>query len=228
MSTISIHQPGYLPWLGFFDKIARSDVFVLLDDVQFEKNYFDNRNKIKIVDGWGWLTVPVKYKFGDKLNEVKIDNNQRWAEKHYKALSMNYNKSRYFPEYCQFFKEFYEGNWEKLIDLNVAFINFAVEKLGMKKEIIKSSELDIKEEKSERLLNICKKLKADVYLSGRFGKNYLNEKDFEENNIKVVYQDFKHPAYPQLYGNFIPELSVVDLLLNCGQESLNIILNDKK
>lgn len=227
MTTVTIHQLGYLPWLGFFDKMAKADIFVLYDDARFEKNYFDNRNKIKTAQGWTWITVPVKYKFGQKLNEVEIENTQRWREKHYKTFLINYNKAPFSPVYLDFFEKIYKKKWERLVDLDITLIKYFAEKLGIKTELIKSSELNCTGEKSQKLLNICKKLNADIYLSGKFGKNYLDEKLFKENNIKVIYQDFKHPIYPQLYGEFIPELSVVDLLFNCGPSSLNILLGEK-
>lgn len=224
MTTVAIHQLGYLPWLGFFDKMAKADIFVFYDDAQFEKNYFDNRNKIKTAQGWTWITVPVKYKFGQKLNEVEIDNAQRWQEKHYKTLLINYNKTPFSPAYLDFFEEIYKKKWEKLVDLNTTLIKYLAEKLGIKTELIKSSELNCAGKKSEKLLNICKKLNADIYLSGKFGKNYLDEKLFKENNIKVIYQDFKYPVYPQLYAEFIPNLSAIDLLFNCGPDSFKILL----
>jgi len=227
MNIVTIHQPGYLPWLGFFDKMARSDIFVLLDDVQFEKNYFDNRNKIKTSQGWAWLTVPVKYRFGQKLNEVEINNEEKWKEKHYKSLLLNYKKSPHFSDYVSFFQKIYEKKWQKLIDLNIALIKYLAKELGFKTKLIRSSELNCQGEKTERLLNICRKLKTDVYLSGKFGKNYLDEEAFRKNNIKVIYQDFQHPVYPQLYGNFIPELSIVDLIFNCGLDSPSIISGNK-
>lgn len=228
MTTVTIHQPGYLPWAGFFDKMARSDVFVFLDDVQFEKNYFDNRNKIKTAKGWAWVTVPVKHSFGQKLNEVAIDNTFRWKEKHYKSLETNYIKAPYFSEHKPFFDEIYnKKDWRKLIDLNLFIIKYIAVKLGLKTKLVNSSELRAKGAKGGRLLDICQKLKADVYLSGRFGRDYLDEKKFEDGGVKVIYQDFKHPSYPQLFGEFASELSIIDLLLNCGPESLRVILGEK-
>lgn len=221
---ITIHQPGYLPWLGFFDKMAKSDVFVFLDDVQYEKNYFDNRNKIKTADGWMWLTVPVKVTFGQKLNEVVIENNLSWREKHWKALQTNYNKAPYFAEHAAFLEKVYQQDWERLIDLNITLITYLAEQLGLKKKIVKSSELHAIGAKSERLLDICLKLGATTYLSGQFGRNYLDEQKFTEKGVKVIYQDFKHPVYPQLYGGFFSALAIIDLLCNCGPKSLRVLL----
>ena len=229
MLKISIHQPGYLPWIGFFDKIACSDIFVLLDNVQYQKNYFDNRNKIKTKKGWIWLTVPVKYRFGQKLNEVEIENNIKWPEKHYKTLITNYSRAPYFSEYFSFFDEIYnKRKWKNLIDLNLTLINYIKEKMGIKTKLKRSSEFKTAGEKGDRILEICQKLKADFYLSGKFGRNYLDEKKFEEKNIKVDYQEFEHPVYPQIFGDFIPGLSAIDLLFNCGPESRKYLYNYEK
>lgn len=223
MLTVTIHQPGYLPWLGFFDKMAQSDIFVLLDDVQYEKNWFDNRNKIKTANGPIWLTIPVKVSFGQRLNEVGVENKLPWRRKHYQSICDNYRRTPYFERYQAFFQNLYEQEWNTLIDLNLAIIQYLRQELGLKTKLIRSSGLRTNGQKGDRILEICDQLGADRYLSGQFGRNYLDEKKFEAKNIRVVYQDFHHPVYRQLFGDFLPALAAIDLLFNCGPDSAAIL-----
>ena len=140
MTIVCIRQPGYLPFSGFFKKIQSSDIFVYLDDVQFEKNDWDNRNKIRTSEGSSWLTVPVLHKFGQKLNEIKIANNESWSKKHLKSIQLNYQKSPYFEKYWDGIKSILEKKWEKLIDLNFALIQYVNSELEIVNKTIKSSE----------------------------------------------------------------------------------------
>lgn len=228
MAIVTIHQPEYLPWAGFFDRIYKADIFVALDEVQYQKGGFINRNKIKTSQGWQWITVPVKEREGlKKINEVIIDNKSNWQENHWKSLFYNYNKAPYFEKYADFLKNVFKKEWELIAELNIYLIENIMNILGIEKQIKKSSLMHVEGKATERLINICKKVGADTYLAGFGGKEYMDEKKFEENSIKVIYQDFKHPRYSQLYDGFIPELSIVDLLLNCGPESLDIILGKK-
>ena len=195
-------------------------MFVYLDDVQFEKNDWDNRNKIKTSSGEMWLTVPVLHKFEEKLNEIKIVNNEEWAKKHLKSIQINYQKSPYFDKYWNKIKKILDKKWINLIDLNFEFIDFFLSELNIKNNTIKSSDLKIDANGSEKLLKICQKLNADTYLSGELGKNYLNEKIFQESNIKIIYEKYEHPKYSQLYEPFLENMSIIDLLFNEGSESL--------
>jgi hypothetical protein len=221
MKTISIHQPSYLPWLSYFKKMMDSDIFVFLDDVQYEKNGWQNRNKIRTNNGSVWLTVPVTSQFGTKLNEIKIDKTSNWLEKHKKSLLINYSKSKYFKDIWQDLEPIYEQDYELLIQINMKIIEFIMKKLQIQTKTIFSSELNIKETGSNRILNICKKLNADVYLSGKGlpGNKYLIPEDFLHNNILIKYLDFQHPTYHQLYEPFLPNLSTIDLLFNAGCNS---------
>jgi hypothetical protein len=227
---VSIHQLHYLPWLRYFDKIARADVFVVLDNIQFTKNGFQNRNKIKTSSGWIYLTIPVKAHLKQNLNEILIDNIQRWREKHCRAFITNYSKAKYFKNYIGFFEEVYKKNFERLNEINYEILFFLLDVLKIKTKILKSSELNISGESTERLINICKKLKADTYLSGDYaGGVYLDLSSFEKENIKVIFQRWICPEYNQLFkkAGFVPDLSIVDLIFNCGEESLNILLKRK-
>ena len=227
MKLVSIRQPGYLPYLGFFKKIESSDVFVFLDDVQFEKNDWDNRNKIKTPDGAAWLTIPILHKFGTKLNEIKIDNTQDWNKKHTKTLEMNYQKTKYFSKYWKDVEFILNKKWDKLIDLNFEFITYFMKKLKIETPTIKSSELKIKKTGSNRLLEICKKLNSDTYLSGELGINYLNEEIFSRNNIDVKYEKFVHPTHKQIHGEFLPNMSIIDILFNEGENAAKILKETK-
>jgi len=221
---ISIHQPQYLPWLGYFDKIDRSDTFVFLDNVQFKKNEWQNRNKIKTAEDWQWLTVPVLHNFGQMIHEVKINNTVQWKRKHLGALLTNYSKAPFLSDYIDFFKSTFGEEWESLADFNIHLIMFITEALGLSgKQFVKASEFELREGNTNRLIDICKKMKSDVYLSGKDGANYLDLTKFEEEKIDVIFQEYKHPIYSQLYGEFEPFLSVLDLLFNCGPESLSIL-----
>lgn len=227
MTIISIRQPGYIPYMGFFKKIQSSNVFVYLDDVQYERGDWDNRNKIHTAEGSAWLTVPVLNKFGEKLNEVKIDNTKNWNSKHRTTIKINYQNAPFFQKYWEKIEHILNSKWEKLIDLNLTLIEFFNFELGIKTKTVRSSELQINSTGSQRLLEICQKLNADTYLSGPLGKNYLDEKIFSSASISIVYEKFEHPQYHQMRENFIPNLSIIDLLFNEGAKSKDILLNSK-
>ena len=225
---IGILQPGYLPWLGFFEQMYKSDVFVIYDDVQYDKEGWRNRNRIKTANGIQWLTIPVSIKFEQHplIYEVKIDKTTNWRKKHLYSISQNYSKARFFREYFPIFEEAYSKEWEYLIDINMNFTLKLAERFGMEnKKVVRSSTLNIEGDRIGRLAKICKLFNADVFYEGISGKNYLDEEYFMEQGIRIEYQDYKHPVYQQLYGDFIPYLSVVDLLFNCGDESLSILAN---
>lgn len=221
---VSIHQPQFMPWLGYFDKIVKSDIFVFLDTVQFKKNEFQNRNKIKTAQGWMWLTVPVLYKYPEHIDEVKINNGVDWRKKHMRALEINYQKAPYCRELFPTMEGFYAGDSESLSELNRESVLILLKVLGVNKETKLASELGyLSEEPSERLAAICASLGADTYLSGAGGREYLNLEYFHNKKITVMFQEFKHPVYRQLYGDFVPNLSLLDLLFNCGPDSLNVL-----
>lgn len=219
----SIHQPQYLPWLGYIDKIDRVDIFILLDNVQYKKNEWQNRNRIKTSQGWQWITVPVLYRFPEKINEVRINNNVDWRRKHLIAIETNYRRTIYFKKYFPYLEEIYRKEWERLVDINVALIKTLINIFGIKKEILIASEIETGDDPDGRLIDLCKASGADTYLSGKDGPKYMDMEAFEKAGIKVAIQDFKHPVYPQLYGGFEPNLSSIDLLFNCGEMGIEII-----
>jgi hypothetical protein len=214
-----------MPWLGFFDKVRQADTFVILDNVQFEKNYFQNRNKIRTKEGWIWLTVPVlaKGKSNQLIKDVQINNAVDWQSKHWKSINQSYNKAPFFSKYNNYLKQIYSKQWTRLADLNEEIIKHIVHELGIQVKILRASTLGATGKGTDLLLQICQELKADTYLSGISGKNYLDEEQFKREGIKVIYQEFYHPIYKQVYEPFIPGMSVIDLLFNQGDKSLDII-----
>lgn len=225
---LSAHQPNYLPYIGFFNKIANCDVFAIWDTVQFVKRGpfgWQHRNKIRTKNGCIWLTVPVltKGKFQQPIIETYINNSMPWQRKHWRSIYLNYSKAPYFNKYSGFFEEVYKKRWEKLADLSEAIIRYIVGILGIKTKIIKCSDLMLNSHGTDLIIEACKKIGSDTFLSGKHGKEYLDEERFKENNIKLTYQNFKHPCYRQLYEPFIENMSVVDLLFNEGENSLKII-----
>ena len=223
MTTISIHQPVYLPWLGFIEKIISSEKFVFLDDVQFEKNGFQNRNKIRTYDGEMWLTVPVKVKSQTLLKDVKINYSVDWINKHKKSIIQNYKKAEFFDNYWLELEKIYDEKYEYLVELNIEIIKFLFNKLKIKTKTLFSSELRISDKGSNRILEICKILNADRYISGISGKKYLLIDDFERQKIKLEFQNFQHPTYEQVFDPFYPNMAMIDLLFNEGDNALKII-----
>lgn len=228
---VSVHQPHYIPWLGYFDKIDKSDCFVFLDNVQYKHREYQNRNKIRAKSSWIWLTVPIIYKghAHQKVYEVQIDNGYDWQKKHWGSLKACYGKSAYFDEYAPFFEKLYSSScrWEMLMDLNVHIIKYILRQLKIEKPLYYESEIGTTKEATERIIEICKKLKCDTYLSGIGGKVYLEEEKFTQAGIKLEYQNFIHPCYPQQFSAannpFLPYMSIVDLLFNAGKESTGIL-----
>ncbi len=221
---VAIHQPNYLPWLGYFYKMANCDVFVFLDDALHSKSSFTNRNKIKTREGTKLLSVPLSTK-EVKINEIIISNEQKWQLKHWNIIENAYGQAPYWSKYSVYFKDVYKKVfWSLLNELNIGLILLIKDILGIKTEIITSSKLKIEnQERSQRNLSICKYLGANVYLSGEGARSYNDEEAFEREAIRLVYTNFQHPVYHQLWGDFVPNLSIIDLLLNEGDRSLQIL-----
>jgi len=227
--TVSIHQPNYLPWLGFFHKMALCDVFVLLDDVQFPRNKsYCSRVKIKTSNGPYWLSIPVKEKRAKKkINEIEIVTEEDWRNIHWRTLKFSYKNAPYFSKYAEFFENVYNKEWRKLIDVNVTFIKLIKNILGIKTKLIFSSEISDPELKgANKIFNILDALNAEIYISGKGegAQRYINLEEFKEKQIKLIYQNFKHPIYKQLFGTFKEGLSIIDFIFNCGHESfMNLV-----
>lgn len=221
---IAIHQPEYLPWLGFFEKIIRADVFVILDDVQFSKGDFHNRTRVKGAEGPQWLSVPVVHRFPQKINEVKLSD-LPWQEKHWRCLRSCYSGSKHFTEFAFAFQNFFEQPWNKLIEVNIAALELVINAFKISCKYVFSSDLRVTGTKSELVLNICKKLGASGYYSGRTGSTYLDFSSFERAGIEIQVQNFRHPLYNQRFckTGFISNLSVIDLLFNHGSEGRDLL-----
>jgi hypothetical protein len=216
---VSIHQPQYLPWIPYFLKVDESDVFILLDSVDFQKNGLQNRNQIKNAHGPLWLTVPVKHQFGQKINEVELDGSGDWRKKHWQTICQSYGKSGAFNVYAPELESFYLQEWSSLSELDIALFTLMVKWLGVDCSIRRSSEMQATGKASTLVLNLCLEAGATRYVSGTGGHGYLNEAEFQEAGIEVVFRPPVLPArYPQQYpkAGFIDSLSALDMILNCG------------
>jgi hypothetical protein len=225
MTTVVILQPGYLPWLGFFDQMRRSDVFVYYDDVQFDKHGWRNRNRIKTPAGPLWLSVPVLHsgRHGQPILEVEIDNRLPWARKQISSIRQNYAKAPYLDDYLPGLNAVLQRSWKYLVDLDMRVVELMGTWLDIQPRIARSSELGIEGKKSARLLDICRHFGADCYISGDAAKDYLDSELFAANGVRVEWQEYQHPVYPQLHGDFLPYLSALDMVLNTGATSQKII-----
>ena len=217
---VAIHQPHYLPWLGYFAKMDQADVFVLLDNVQFNKQEWQNRNKIKTSQGWQWLTVPVLQRFPQSIAEVRINQQVRWQHKHWQALCSSYSRAPYFRCYAAGLAEMLAQPWERLVDLNVRLVTVLRDALGLHTPLLLASQLTDDPDPVGRLVAICRAVGATTYLAGPDGKKYMDMTRFTAHGIGVVEQQFRHPVYPQQFGAFLPAMAVVDLLCNLGPASL--------
>jgi hypothetical protein len=223
--TVVVLQPSYLPWLGYFDQMRRADVFVHYDDVQYDRDGWRNRNRIRTRQGWQWLSVPVRLggRFGQSVSEVEVDNRSLWSRKHLMSIEQSYARARHLADYLPRLAAVLSRPWAKLVDLNLALTAELADMLGLRPAVRRSSELGVPGSRCERLVAICRAVGADHYLTGDAAKDYLDEELFARAGIRVEYQQYQHPVYPQLHGDFVSHLSVVDLLCNCGPESLAIL-----
>ena len=218
--TIAVLQPGYLPWLGFFDQLHRADVFVYYDDVQYDKHGWRNRNRIKTQSGPLWLTVPVRHgsEF-PRIVDVEIDVRTPWPRKHVASIRQAYARAPFLDRYLPALETLLLQPWKRLVDLDIACAALMAGWFGLDKRIERSSRLGVGGDRSGRLVNLCRHFGATRYLSGDAARDYLDMPLFEEHGIRVEWQEYVHPTYPQLHGAFVPYLSALDLLLNCGDEA---------
>ena len=227
---ITIHQPEHLPWLGFFNKLSKAEYFVILDNVQFEKNYFQNRNKIMNNGEAMWIGIPIQTK--GHMNGtiastlIATQTNPKWKHKYLQTIKSNYGKHPYFSEIYPIVEEIFSKDTDKLYDINVEIIKKFSDKLGFHPTFVRATDLDANGAKSDLVLNICKKMGATRYIAGPSGRDYMDLQSFKEAGIEVVFNDYKHPEYPQKkVEKFVPYLSTLDLLMNCGfEESRRIII----
>ena len=221
---LSAHQPAYLPWSGYLNKIASVDVFIYLDKVQYEKNSFINRNKIKTPQGSQWLTVPIKIKghINNSILKTKIDNTFSWQEKHLKSIQMNYSRAHRYKECFYKIEKLVNIKENNLAEFGFEHLKFWLEELNIKTKIYRLSDLPIINNKSNLILDLCRYFGAKKYLSGPFGRNYLNEDEFSNSGIIIEYQNYIQKIYNQLWGDFIPNLSFLDIWFNFSDYKLII------
>ena len=222
----TILQPTYLPWIGYFEMIAKSEVFVIFDHVQFVKKSWQQRNRIKTPNGMIWLTIPVKKEsIGTPINQIKIYKNDVLL-KHWKTIENNYKKTLFFNKYSDVFEKLFTKEYRFLKDLNLEIIKSICDILKIETNIILSSELELNDEKLERtdkVINLCKCAGITSLYDAKGAKDLLNVQQFSNANISITFQDFKIVEYPQKWGDFIPYLSIIDLLFNCGPDSIKYL-----
>ncbi len=226
---LTAHQPAYLPWLGLFEKINRSDIFIIMDDVQFEKNSFINRNKIKTPQGETILTIPVLTKghTNKTIIDMEINNTIKWRKKHWMSIYLNYKNTKYFPTFSDFFHDMYNKEWFYLNDILEYQLEFFLNTLKINTKVMSLSNLNIKSKKNDLIIDMCKLTNSNKFIFGKFGSAYVDTDLFDENGIDREYQDYKHPIYNQIGNDFLSNLSVIDLLFNEGPDkSLDIIMEN--
>lgn len=218
-------QSNYIPWKGVFDMINQVDVFVFFEDVDFTRRDWRTRNKIKTPNGDIWLTIPVKKSpRGTKIYEIEIADETGWQENHYKTLVQYYKKAKSFESYSFLLEKIYKENtWKNLSDFNIYTTQLIATTLGIKTEFVNSKNLDAEGSKDSKLIEICKKLDANYYLSGPAAKSYIDNNKFKNEGIKLAYMNYKYPEYQQLYGEFNHYISVLDVLFNCGDDAKKMI-----
>jgi hypothetical protein len=221
---VAIHQPQYLPWLGYLAKWAAADLFILLDVVQYEKNGWQNRNRIKTRDGARWLTVPVHAALGTPISEVAIDGSRAWASRHRRSIEQAYARAPRLAEYQRDLEELYARPWTHLAPLATASALWLGRAVGITTPVRLASELGgASVDPTGRLIALCRAVGADTYLAGADGARYMDLAQFGAAGIEVLAQRYEHPVYAQLHGEFVPFLSALDLLLSAGDRALPIL-----
>ncbi|MBI4255867.1 MAG: WbqC family protein [Candidatus Rokubacteria bacterium] len=226
---VAIHQPHYLPWLGYVAKWDAADRFIFLDTVQYEKNGWQNRNRIKTRDGARWLTVPVtRAPLGTPIRDVRVDAAQLWPARHLRAIEHAYAKAPHFGRYHDALRAFYARPWDRLAPLAAASAEWLGRALGVEAPVALASDLAVEPPGTEgdptaRLVALCRAVGADTYLAGKDGATYMDVAQFRAAGIAVEAQRYAHPVYAQLHGEFVPLLSALDILLMHGDEALAIL-----
>jgi WbqC-like protein len=233
---VAIHQPNFFPWLGYFDRMIRSDLFVLLDHVQFERRNYQNRALIRLEDESKWLTVPVvqvsqKERIVEKMvdNPADLSGSRWWGPNHFNTLRYAYRKAPHFERYAPRLREILESRWDKLVDLNLAALDFMRETLEIETPTVRSSVMQAEGQRSGLLLDICRRVGGTAFLGGMGGsREYLDKEAFAAAGMGVIWQDFSHPEYPQCgTAPFMKGLTALDLLFNCGPRAAEIVRQQK-
>jgi len=221
---VTAHQPNYLPYLGLLAKVARADLFVVVDNVQFVKRGpfgFQHRAKIRTPRGWHWLTVPVitSGRFTQRINEVEIDRRLPWRRKHWEGIRRNYSRAPHFGSYKDGFEELYRPDWQRLVDLNLAVLQHLLKAFAITTPVVVASEAGIEGRATGLIIDICRRTGADAYLHGRHGPDYADLGAIEEAGYANLMLDFQHPTYTQVYPGFEPYLAGIDLLFCLGAKA---------
>ena len=221
---LAAHQPQYLAYTGYFAKIDRADIFILLDTVQYKKNEWQNRNRLKGPNGVQFITVPVSFKFGDTIDRIRIQNRQPWRKKHLATVKTCYAKAPHFGSFFQWYEELLERKWTLLGELNIAAVRGMMTLLGITTDTAVASELPpMPEHPDQRLIELCRHFGCDTYLAGAGGQKYMDLSIWRDSGVEVKFQRFYEPARNQLFGEFEPNLSAADLYMNEGPRSLEIL-----
>ena len=223
------HQPVYLPWLGLFHKIALADEFIFFEKVQYTMKDYVSRNLIKGTNGPIMLTVPILSKdhFNKNISEIQINNSENWAKKHWKSIYLNYKNAPYFNEYADFLENLYSKNWDKLVDLNYEMLIWHLKILEIETKVKRMKDYNFQGEKSDLVLDMCKQLNCDLYIFGKLGKDYADVEKYNQNSVKLYFQDYSHPKYSQQYKKhkFEPYMATIDLVFNEGHNALEILMS---
>jgi hypothetical protein len=214
---LAAHQPQYLPWLGYFDKMDRADLFVLIDTVQYKKNEWQNRNRIRTAAGWQWLTVPVHHRFPMRIDQVRVDERSGWRRRHVESLRQAYARAPHRDGILPAIEALLAQPYDGLAGLNTASVRLLAGLLGIATPIRVSSSIDgVADGPDERLIDLCVRHGCDTYLAGQGGRDYMDLERWRRAGIRVEFQEFDHPVYPQCHAGFVPGLSAVDLLMQRG------------
>ncbi len=226
---VAIHQPHYLPWLGYLHRMARADLFIVLDHVQFERGNYQNRTQVRVNGAPHWLTVPVQQRSQKEcIAEKAIDHSRPWGRAHFETLRRAYASAGFFGMYATELRAILDCEWQRLADLDEHTLGFLRNAFDIRTPLMKSSALGVAGAKSELVLNLCKAVGASALLVGLGGsRHYLDRAAFAEAGIGLQFQEFTHPVYRQRGGEFTPGLSAIDLLFNCGPASRQVLLGNE-
>ncbi len=231
---VVIHQPHFLPWLGYLHRMAQVDAFVLLDHVQFERRNYQNRTMIRVNDEARWLTVPVVQRSRDeRIVDKEVDNRLEgakwWSPNHFATLRHAYRDARFFDTYAAEFKRLFDTRFDRLVDLNQAGLDLLRDAFGIRTKLVRSSALAVEGARMDLILNICRAVGADTLLAGMGGsRGYLDAEAFARAGVRIAQHEFKHPEHAQCgSGPFIKGLSALDMLFNCGPQSSEMLLGNR-